>query len=136
MSAPESNSPAAGTMEAFFTRERANEGIEFPLDFPDGRPSPYRIKIRGADSDTFKEAKAESRRRLLDIAQRKDKGASIDAVDADAEHIRLVASLVVSWTFPEPCTPANVAKLLKEAPQIFEQIDRIAARRSLFCKKD
>jgi len=131
-----SSSPnAALTMEAFFTRERANEGIEFPLDYPDGRPSPFRLKIRGVDSDAFKAAKADSRRRLLEIAQRNNK-VEIDAIDADAEHVRLISTLVVGWTFPQPFTPDAVFKFLKEAPQIVEQIDRISARRGLFMPKD
>lgn len=130
-----SGQTAAQTMSSFFTRERANEGIEFTLDLPDGTPTKHRIKIRGMDSDAFKAAKADSRRRLLELAQRASK-AEIDAVDADAENIRLVATLVVSWTFSEDCTHEGVCKLLREAPQIAEQIDRIAGRRALFMRKE
>ena len=122
-------------MQAFFTRERANEGIEFPLDLPDGTPTAHRLRILGVDADKFKAAKADSKRRLLELAQKMDK-AAIDAIDAEAEHLRLVATLVVGWTFPQECTPENVFNLLREAPQIAEQIDRVAARRSLFMPKD
>ncbi len=127
-------SPAAVTMEAFFTRQRANEGIEFPLDYPDGTPSPHRIRIRGIDSDAFKLAKADSARRLMELMANREK-AKIDEVDHDQEQRKLLSTLVIGWTFNEPCTPENVVKLLREAPQLAEQIDRIAGRRHHFFPK-
>lgn len=118
-------------MEAFFTRQRANEGIELPLDLPDGTPTKHRIRIRGVDSDQFRAANADSRRRLAELVMNREK-ATVDPADTDNERFRLLASLVVSWTFELECTPDNVVTLLREAPQLAEQIDRIAAKRSLF----
>lgn len=118
-------------MEAFFTRQRANEGVELPLDLPDGTPTRHRIRIRGVDSDQFRAANAESRRRLVELAVNREK-ATIDPADHETERLRLLASLVVSWTFEVECTSENVITLLREAPQLAEQIDRIAAKRSLF----
>lgn len=132
---PATASPAAVTMEAFFTRERANVGIEFPLDLPDGTPTSHKIRIRGVDSDAFKMAKADSARRLLELAASKDQKA-LDAVAHEEERCRLLAALVVSWSFGTPCTPDNVAKFLREAPQLAEQIDRVSGRRALFFAKD
>lgn len=123
--------PAVLTMEAFFTRERANEGIEFPLDLPDGTPTAHRIRIRGVDSDAFKAAKAESARRLAELLTSKEK-ATLDNVDHEAERLRLLASLVVSWTFPQPITLEGVCELFRQAPQIADQIDKISGRRALF----
>ena len=127
-------SPAAVQMEEFFTRQRANEGIEFPLDLPDGTPTAHRIRIRGVDSDAFRSAQADSNRRLAELAFKKDK-AALDAIDTENERVRLLASLVVSWTFSQPCTPDNVVRLLQEAPQLATQIDRIASKRALFFVK-
>ena len=124
-------SPAAVTMESFFTRERANEGIELSLDLPDGTPTAHKIRIRGVDSDSFRVANAESKRRLVDLAMSKEK-ATLDLTDHENERFRLLASLVVSWTFETPCNPENVVRLLREAPQLAEQIDRLAAKRTLF----
>lgn len=123
--------PAAVQMAAFFTRQRANEGIELPLDLPDGTPTAHRIRIRGVDSDAFRAAHADSKRRLVELAFNKER-ATAESIDHEAERLRLLASLVVSWTFAEACDTDSVVALLREAPQLAEQIDRIASRRSLF----
>jgi hypothetical protein len=117
-------------MAAFFTREKANEGIELPLSFPDGTPSPHWIRVRGMDSDAFKAADAQAKRRMFEIAGEPDK-AKIEAFLAEAK-VNSIGSLVISWSFPEKCTPEAVKAFLKEAPQIADQIDRIASKRSLF----
>lgn len=121
-------------MAAFFTRERANEGIELPLAFPDGTPSPHWIRIRGMDSDAFKAADASAKRRMFEIAGEPDK-TKIENFLADAK-VSSISALVISWSFPEPCTPEKVKEFLREAPQIADQIDRIASKRSLFFRKD
>lgn len=120
-------------MEEFFTRQQANDGVEFPLSRPDGTPTDHRIRIRGVDSDAFRTAEADSGRRLLEISLEKDK----DKANAEflEEKLKLRASLVVSWSFDKPCTPENVREFLREAPQIADQIDRIANQRSRFFKK-
>lgn len=123
--------PAADTMAAFFTRQKANEGIEFALDYPDGTPSPHLIRIRGVDSDPFRAAQAASFRRLQELLTNSErKNPSTDEIEN--ERLTVLASLVVSWTFAEPCTSENVVNLLREAPQLAQQIDRIAANRSHF----
>lgn len=128
-------------MEAFFTRQRANEGIELPLDLPDGTPTAHRIRIRGIDSDAFRTAHADSKRRMMEILMNQGDKATPDAAALETERLQLLATLVVSWTFkdsagnPVPCTPQSVLSLLREAPQLAEQIDRIASKRSLFFVK-
>lgn len=121
-------------MAAFFTRQKANEGIELPLAFPDGTPSPHLIRIRGVDSDAFKTADAAAKRRMFELASDPDKS-KVEAFLVEAR-LDTISALVVSWTFDEPCTPENIRKLLKEAPQLADQIDRLATKRSLFFKKD
>jgi len=129
---PAALSPVA-TMNAFFTRQKANDGIEFPLSFPDGSPSPHKIRIRGVDSDEFRKAEADAKRKMFETAAVKAKGETV-AYDPMEERFRLLSHLVISWTFDGECTPENVFNFLKEAPQIAEQIDTIAGRRSLFFK--
>lgn len=118
--------------DAFFTRASANEGIEFDLTLPDGTPTEHKIRIRGVDSDAFKAAEAMSKRSILELAAIKDE--KVYAERVQAAQCLLMASLVISWSFEQECTPANVATFLREAPQITEQIDRLAFRRSLFTK--
>lgn len=120
-------------MEEFFTRQQANDGIELPLSRPDGTPTDHRIRIRSVDSDAFRAAEAESGRRLLEISLEKDKAkANSEFLE---EKLKLRAALVVSWTFDKPCTPESVREFLREAPQIADQIDRIANQRSRFFRK-
>ena len=124
-------SPAAVAMDAFFTRQRANEGVELPLDLPDGTPTRHRIRIRGIDSDHFRTAQAESRRRLVEMATSAER-VTLNAEDMESERLKMLASLVASWTFDLPCTIENVVSFLREAPQIAQQIDKLSAKRNIF----
>jgi hypothetical protein len=131
MSTTEAKPAPVATMEAFFTRQKANEGIELPLYLPSGEKTPHLIRIRGIDSDAFKGAEAESRRRLVELAATDLTKASTAAVAAE-ERVVILAALVISWTFDHECTQDNIKRLLREAPQIADQIDRLASKRSLF----
>lgn len=121
------------SMEQFFTRQQANEGIELPLSLPDGTVTQHSIRIRGVDSDIFKRADAASRRKMLELSVDLDKEKV--QVELQREKLKLIASLVISWTFDREFTPANVLEFLEEAPQIADQVDRLASRRSLFFSK-
>lgn len=118
------------TMEAFFTREKANEGIRVPLHLPTGELSEHWIEIYGVDSDAFRIAEAMSRREGVRIAQIEDP-AKRDTATAELTR-RLRAALVKGWSFDQECTPDNVAAFLREAPQIAEAIDRVSSNRALF----
>lgn len=126
--------PAASvrpSLEAFHTRARANEGIEVPLFLPDGTATDHRIRIRSTDSDAFRAAEAAGREHMIDVMANKEQLAKFDH---EAERLKLVASLVISWTFDRPCTPENVIAFLREAPQIADSIDRVSANRRNFFK--
>lgn len=117
-------------MEAFFTRPRANEGIQLPLVTPDGRDSEHWVRVLGVDSDAFRRKDRDVRRRMLEATELKD-AAERDALMQDLK-LELVASLVVGWSFPEECTPEAVAEFMRQAPQVADAVDKIATRRSLF----
>lgn len=119
-------------MESFFTRQKANEGIELPLYLPDGTKSEHILRIRGVDSDAFKEAEAKGRRRLLEAAAEKSEAKLLAANVANREG--MLCSLIIGWSFDQPCTEENKLQLLREAPQIADAIDTCASRRSLFFK--
>lgn len=121
---------ATTAQEAFFTRGQANEGIQLPLYTPDGRKSEHWVRIIGVDSDRFREAETESRREAFQVAQIEDVSARAQAV-ADSKR-RLIAVLVVAWSFETPCTVDTVADFFKEAPQIMDAIDVAASKRALF----
>lgn len=121
------------TMESFFTRPAANAGVKLPLYLPDGTASEHYVVVLGTDSDTFRKAEMEAKRSAAQIAQIDD-GATRDALIMD-EELGLVASLVSAWSFPQECNKQNVVAFLKEAPQIADNINTFAAKRSNFIKK-
>ena len=125
-------------MQQFFTRAKANEGIDLDLTLPDGTPTEYKIRIRGRDSDEFRKAEAESKRRLfvaIQDAKAKKNTDAITKLKSDEERLSLLSALIVSWTLPDECNEDNKRKLLIEAPQIADEIDRLASDRSLFFAK-
>ena len=120
-------------MKEFFTREKANKGIELPLFFPDGSKSEHSLTVRGVDSDHFRKAEAHAKRKAIEISE-------VEKLEDREEAVReieleCIASLVAGWTFEEKFTPVNVVNFLREAPQIAIMVARFAARRSLFFQK-
>ncbi len=117
-------------MDAFFTRDRANEGIELPLYLPSGRKSGHWLRVLGVDSDSFRLAEADSKRDAFRIASMEDKEKRAGEIHASKR--RLIATLIVGWSFPQPCTSKNVEEFLRQAPQIMDAVDTVASRRALF----
>lgn len=115
----------------FFTRQGSNEGIRIPLSLPDGSATEEWLHILGADSDAFRKKEAEYRRQAFSVADK-----TPDEVEKFREEgrYRLLASLVVHWSFEEECTEENVYKFLREAPFLADQIDTVASRRAFFMK--
>lgn len=114
------------SIRSLFTRRRANEGIK--VDLEDGNW----IRIRGADSDVVQHALTASARARID-AKAKDKSAKRaedDSVGYDDPAV--VASMVIAWSFDEPCTPEIVQEALAEAPYLRIQIQNAAFERSRF----
>lgn len=120
------------SMNSFFTRENAEAGIEIPLFRPgEDKASGEWVRIRGVDSDQFRDAESESRRKLRELAA--DPKADLAKAHRDGL-VDILSSLVISWSFPEPCDRENVRTFLREAPQIADQINRLATQRKLFFK--
>jgi len=117
-------------MDAFFTRDRANEGIQLPLYTPTGKKTDHWLRIIGVDSDAFRLAEAAAKRDAFRVANIEDKAEQ--AAEIAAAKRRLIAVLVVAWSFPEPCTPKTVEAFLEKAPQIMDAVDTAASRRALF----
>ncbi|TMO66753.1 hypothetical protein [Pseudoalteromonas aurantia] len=117
-------------MEAFFTRDKANAGIKLPLYLPDGSESEHYLMVKGIDSDAFRDAETLAKRNAMTFAAIEDEAQQKDAF-AD-EKLTLIASLVGDWSFEQACTLDEVKNFLRQAPQICDQIDKVAAKRSLF----
>jgi len=126
-------------IEQFFTRAKAEIGRELPLFYPSGEVSEYSLFIRGIDSDHFKAAERTSVRRAVDLREQKNNGSLTDEEAQEAyegERLILVSSLVIKWTLPEECTQENVVNLFREAPQIADEVNKAAANRKSFFKKE
>lgn len=117
------------SMDQFFTRDRANEGIKVPLRTPEGDQTDYYLIIRSQWSDSFQQAKAKSYRDDLAALTGKE------TVCAEDRHAILTASLVAGWNLEEEFTDDNVIKLLKNAPQLRDMIDRYASSDARFFTK-
>lgn len=120
-------------MEAFFTRERANEGVVIPLYSPDGTKTEHWLRIRGVDSDVFREAEANSKRDAFRVASIEDiveRGRAIKEAKLD-----LIASLVMEWSFDKECTFEAIKEFFRQAPQIADAVDQVASKRALFFEK-
>ncbi|SHO57828.1 phage tail assembly chaperone [Vibrio quintilis] len=120
-------------MKAFFTRQKANEGVRLPLTLPDGTKTEHFLLIRGIDSDAFREAEAEAKRQAMQLSMIEDEEEKQQAISD--RKLSLVATLVLDWSFEQECSPENVTSFLREAPQIADQVDQLAARRALFFDK-
>lgn len=118
------------SMQEFFTRKRANEGILLPLSLPDGTPTEHWITLRGIDSDAFRAAEAASRRKAMEIAQLPSEEERREAIEQ--EKLLMLSSLISGWSFEEPPTSENIINFFKEAPQIADAVDRAAVDRARF----
>lgn len=120
-------------MAAFRTREAANDGAELPLYAPTGERTEHWLKVVGADSDIFRDADLRAKREGMKVAAIQDEQERSTATRA--LQTRLIASAVVAWSFPTPCTLENVIKFLTDAPQIADSVDVMVSRRALFFAK-
>ena len=114
-------------MGQFHTREKANEGVKLPLVTPDGNETDHYLMVRGIDSDAFRAAESLAKRAIITA------GADADIQEIAKEAaLDVVTSLVSAWSFDDELTTDNIKGFLRDAPQITNEIDRIAGDRALF----
>lgn len=130
-------------IEELFIKDIAEEGIDIPLGVPGADEPTDSIRIRGVDSDVYRNARAKANRKhIRELAQlkedEKEKRASAEEIEEQKDRITreitldILVSLVVSWTFETEFTPENVRRLLINCPQIADTIDKYAHDRQLF----
>lgn len=118
------------SIKQFFVREKANAGTVVRFGFPvEGW-----LRVRGVDSDAFRMAEVEERRQLLKLAEIKDADERKQAINENSREweLRMMASVVCEWGFDEPCTPANVIELLREAPYVLDKVKEVVENRARF----
>lgn len=124
------DAPASDPMEQFFTEERASVGIRLELEDASGKKTAHWLHIRGLDAEEFRLQEMAGKREALLISSLKDDRAK-DAAIIELSR-RITATLVMAWSFPQPCTQQNVIAFLKKAPQIEKAIDKVSGSRRLF----
>lgn len=121
-------------MQDFFTRQKANDGVKFPLALPDGTVTEHWLLVRSIDSDAFRAAETNSLRQAMLLSKESTQQEREDI--ANSGKLLMIASLIADWSFSEPLTQESAVNFLREAPQIADEIDRTANKRSLFYKLD
>ena len=123
--------PPKPGMEAFTTRAKANEGHTLPLYTVDGTLTAHWLRVRGIDSDLFRQEQTRQTRKLAEIVALPEEQRAPAIAEATLE---MRAALVAAWSFDEDFNHDKVKEFLREAPQIADKIDEFASRRALFFK--
>ena len=123
------------SLDKFFTRDISNKGIELPLPLPNGMPSGDHLVILGKWSDEFRTQEAEMKREAVQAASKYHDDKEKRAKAMREIEIKFVSSLVVGWSFDVEFNQKNVQKLLFNAPQIMELVDKAVVNDSLFFGK-
>lgn len=110
-------------LEEFYTRKLSDEGIKFPLEAPDGTQSDEWLIVAGVESARYEKAYVDTMK------------ATVKGADLTEQSNILLASLVIDWSFEEPCIVDNVVVFLMNVPYIKIDLDRFVADRTNFLKK-
>lgn len=121
-------------MSAFNVSQKSNDGVKVPLTLPDGTETDEFLVLLGADSKVFLAARAVANRDAVELSKSKDAPAAI-AKKRDEINRRLVASLVVGWSFGDAPTESEVVGFFADAPQVQEMVDLFAGDRGNFFEK-
>lgn len=127
-------------LSGFDVRSQAQEGVEVALLDPAGRKTRVMLRVRGMDSQAYRDALD---RYLRDGAER---GRARTQEERNEEFLSVQATLIAAWTIdgkpaalvfekggkPLECTPENVAKVLREHSWVHGQVISFAERRANF----
>ena len=129
-------------LEGFATSELSEEGVKIPLIDVEGNPTKHWLKIKSVDSKAFKKAQAVFRKNVLEAHELENNDSSFDySKISDKETNRLLASLVVDWSFKNDdgteykCNEKSIIELLEQAPVLAQEIDEVSSKRRNFIKR-
>ena len=119
-------------LEDFFCRDRANtERRRLPLRSPQGQFTEHWIEIRSELSDEFREEYERIvRESARTLAAERDPDRRREILHDRKAALR--AALVTDWSFKEPFSRERAVTLLRNAPQIADAVDQMAADGELF----
>lgn len=107
-------------LESFFILEQANAGKKLALTLPDGTETPYHLTVVSRHSDVAAKALEDFNTQRLLNASRPES----DRVPERELRLPMLAKTVIAWDLPEDFNEANVTKLLRNAPQIADGVNR------------
>lgn len=110
--------------------------VKYDIEYPGVGATGESLQVRSMYSDEFRTADAKANRQISTMIQAV--AGDMEKVDKDLMRqiqMESFATLVASWTFEEECTPENVADFLKDNPNVYDDVNRMAATDSLFFSK-
>lgn len=114
------------------TLEKSNKGVELIIPETDGET----ITILGIDSDACRIENDAILSELSDFGKGdKEPSKKEIAKRQDENQLRLLAKIVVGWSFDEECNDKNIKTLLVNAPHVRKFIDREAGNLTRFMGK-
>lgn len=111
-------------MDRYAVRDRVQTPTRVHLNDPvtNEKTGDY-LDVRSSLSTEFMEARDEI---MQEVGELQEPNAAVRKERVRDLQLRLTASLVAGWSFPEPATVENVKKFLFNAPQIRAQLNAIA----------
>jgi hypothetical protein len=114
-------------------RPRADEGVDMPLLDPAGNATGVSLRVRGFDSQAYRDVLDEQLRRRTAMLPRKP-----TPEESKTEFYEEHAALICGWSGlqrakkPYEYSPANAVQLLQAYAYILEQVRRFAGDRRNF----
>lgn len=128
---PQKTKKTKKSFSEFATKPKSNAGVKLTIPDTNGQW----VKVLGIDSDVFREASIQIVRSTKDNPS-EDK-LTEEQIDQKAQdnRLKLLTACVVDWSFSEKCTPANIKKMIEDAPLIASFIDNEVGNRANFLGK-
>jgi len=118
----------------FYTQQVANDGKEFNLPDPFGKPTGQKITLRHAQSNIGRAGRAIVQAKVPQLL-----GEEKDPLKRQLLQEDLVAEalsyLVIGWTLDDECTPAAAKDLFVNAPYLIDWADEITSSGEHFFPK-
>lgn len=126
------------------TKTKAESGVDMQVRKVDGSPllnpegKPVMIRLRGMDSDAYRDAQASAYEQIKQRAENKDDASTI-AKSGEESAIELLVSCTIGWSGvlnkdgePVMFTADAARALYRQYPVIRDQVDRFIGTRANF----
>lgn len=108
---------------------------KYPFIYPGEEDQGDYLMVRSQYCSEFREAQLKANRQIAALVQAAGGPDKVDEELLTDIRYRAFATLVASWTFEEECNVDNVAEFLRNNDFVYDDINSLAAKDSLFFKK-